>query len=188
MPNKENYAITPALIAGPPALAPALPRKEMTIQDLGGVLSRRRGIVIGGLLLTMGAAAIMFATSTRLYLGSAEIQVQKEAADALSMNTMMGPQNAPDAVDSNITLQTQAQISAVGFAGAASGEGVEPGEEPGFSTSLQSYRMGQGVVRGSRHTGPAQRAAGRRAGAPHASSEDLSIASRGKGCRWNPPD
>jgi polysaccharide biosynthesis transport protein len=110
MPNKENYAITPALIAGPPALAPALPRKEMTIQDLGGVLSRRRGIVIGGLLLTMGAAAIMFATSTRLYLGSAEIQVQKEAADALSMNTMMGPQNAPDAVDSNITLQTQAQI------------------------------------------------------------------------------
>jgi succinoglycan biosynthesis transport protein ExoP len=58
----------------------------------------------------VGVAAILFATSTRLYMGSAEIQVQKEAADALSMNTMMGPQNPTDAVDSNITLQTQAQI------------------------------------------------------------------------------
>jgi polysaccharide biosynthesis transport protein len=108
MLNKESFAITPTLLAGTPA--PGLARKEMTIQDLGGVLSRRRGIVIGGLLLAMGAAAILFATSTRLYLGSAEIQVQKEAADTLSMNTMMGPQNSPDAVDSNITLQTQAQI------------------------------------------------------------------------------
>jgi succinoglycan biosynthesis transport protein ExoP len=108
MPNKESFAITPTLIAGTPAPAP--PRKEMTIQDLGGILSRRRGILVGGLLFAMGVAAIMFATSTRLYLGSAEIQVQKEAADALSMNTMMGPQNPTDAIDSNITLQTQAQI------------------------------------------------------------------------------
>jgi succinoglycan biosynthesis transport protein ExoP len=108
MPEKNNFAIAPALIAGTPA--PVLPRHEMTIQDLGGILSRRRGIVIGGLLLTMGAAAVMFATSTRLYSGSAQIQVQKEAADALSMNTMMGPQSQSDAVDSNITLQTQAQI------------------------------------------------------------------------------
>jgi len=108
MPNKENFAITPTLIAGTPAPAP--PRKEMTIQDLGGILSRRRGILLGGFVLCMGVAAILFSTSTRLYLGSAEIQVQKEAADTLSMNTMMGPQNPTDAVDSNITLQTQAQI------------------------------------------------------------------------------
>jgi succinoglycan biosynthesis transport protein ExoP len=108
MPNKDNFAIAPALIAGTPA--PALPRKEMTIQDLGGILSRRRGILLGGFVLSMGVAAILFSTSTRLYLGSAEIQVQKEAADTLSMNTMMGPQNPTDAIDSNITLQTQAQI------------------------------------------------------------------------------
>jgi succinoglycan biosynthesis transport protein ExoP len=108
MPDKNNFAIAPTLIGGAPAPAP--PRKEMTIQDLGGILSRRRGILLGGFVLCMGAAAVLFATSTRLYMGSAEIQVQKESADALSMNTMMGPQNPTDAVDSNITLQTQAQI------------------------------------------------------------------------------
>jgi succinoglycan biosynthesis transport protein ExoP len=108
MPAKNDFAMVPAVIA--PTPAPMLPRKEMTIQDLWGILGRRRGIVLGVLLLTVGATAVVFAFSTRLYKGSAEIQVQKEAADALSMNTMMGPESQPDAVDSNINLQTQAQI------------------------------------------------------------------------------
>ena len=109
MPTKNELSITPAVIAGTPA--PMMPaRKEMTVQDLWGILSRRRGIVLGVLLLTVAAAATLFATSTRLYSASAEIQVQKESADALSMNTMMGAEPASDAVESNITLQTQAQI------------------------------------------------------------------------------
>jgi succinoglycan biosynthesis transport protein ExoP len=109
MPTKNDLAIAPAVIAGTPA--PMMPlRKEMTIQDLWGILARRRGIVLGVLLLTIAAAATLFATATRLYQASAEIQVQKESADALSMDTMMGPETASDAVESNITLQTQAQI------------------------------------------------------------------------------
>src|SRR3984957_13838373 len=112
MPINDNFAIaptpTPTLIHSTPL--PALPRKEMSIQDLTGILSRRRGIFIGALVLCLGVGALKFGTSTRLYLGSAQIQVQKESADALSMNTVMGPQNLPDAVDSNITLQTQAEI------------------------------------------------------------------------------
>ena len=106
---KNDFSMIPTVIAGAPA--PIMPvRKEMTIQDLWGILARRRRIIIGVLLVTIGAAAIVFASATRLYKGSAEIQVQKEAADTLSMNTMMGPESQPDAVDSNITLQTQAQI------------------------------------------------------------------------------
>ena len=109
MPTKNELAITPTVIAGTPMpLMPA--RKEMTVQDLWGILSRRRGIVLGVLLLTISVAATLFATATRLYKGSAEIQVQKETADALSMDTMMGPETAPDAVESNVNLQTQAQI------------------------------------------------------------------------------
>ena len=109
MPTKNELATTPTVIAGTPA--PVMPmRKEMTVQDLWGILSRRRSIVLGILLLTIAVAATLFATSTRLYKASAEIQVQKESADALSMDTMMGPESASDAVESNVNLQTQAQI------------------------------------------------------------------------------
>ncbi len=107
MPGKDSFAMTPTLIAGNPAV---LPRKEMTIQDLWGILSRRRKIVLGALLVTMSLAGILFAVSTRLYKGTAEIQVQKESSDALSMDSMIGPESQSDSVDSNITLQTQAQI------------------------------------------------------------------------------
>src|ERR1700744_1445486 len=112
MPINDNFAIapthTPTLINS--ATLPALSRKEMSIQDLTGILSRRREIFIGAMIICLGAGALKFATTTRLYMGSAQIQVQKESADALSMNTVMGPQNLPDAVDSNITIQTQAGI------------------------------------------------------------------------------
>ena len=109
MPTKNELVMTPAVISGTPA--PIMPaRKEMTVQDLWGILSRRRGIVLGVLLLTIVVAAILFATSTRLYSASAEIQVQKESADALSMDTMMGAEPPSDSVESNVNLQTQAQI------------------------------------------------------------------------------
>ena len=109
MPTKNELVMTPAVISGTPA--PIMPvRKEMTVQDLWGILSRRRGIVLGVLLLTIVVAGILFATSTRLYSASAEIQVQKESADALSMDTMMGAEPTSDSVELNVNLQTQAQI------------------------------------------------------------------------------
>ena len=109
MPTKNEFAMTPAVIAGTPApLMPA--RKEMSFQDLWGIMSRRRKIFLSAFLLTIAVSGVLFATATRLYKGSAEIQVQKEAADTLSMNNMLGPELQSDAVDSNVTLQTQAQI------------------------------------------------------------------------------
>jgi len=123
---KDEFATSPTVIAGTPM--PVLPRKEMTIQDLWGILSRRRKLVACVFMLTVAAVAVLFATSTRLYIGSAEIQVQKEPADTLSMETMMGPESQSDALDSNITLQTQAQILQVGFTRVAGNQRAEPGE------------------------------------------------------------
>jgi polysaccharide biosynthesis transport protein len=109
MATKNEFAMTPAVIAGMPApLMPA--RREMTIQDLWGVLSRRRAIVLSVLLFTIAAIGVLFAMATRLYKGTAEIQVQKESADALGLDNMMGGESQSDAVDGTITLQTQAQI------------------------------------------------------------------------------
>jgi succinoglycan biosynthesis transport protein ExoP len=109
MPTKNELAMTPTVIAGTP-MPLMTARKEMTVQDLWGIMSRRRDIVLGVLVLTIAVTGALFATATRLYKASAEIQVQKESADALSMNTMMGPETASDAVESNVNLQTQAQI------------------------------------------------------------------------------
>src|ERR1700761_4196728 len=104
---RNDLAMTPAVI-GPPVTV--VQNKEVTIQDLWGILSKRRGVFFIVLVLTIALAAVAFAFSTRLYKGVAEIQVQKEAVDTLNMNTVMGPELQSDAIDSNITLQTQAQI------------------------------------------------------------------------------
>ena len=107
MPQNNNFAMTPNVLPGTPAV---LPRKEMTIQDLWDILTRRRMVVLGTLLAFMTLAGIFFAVATRLYKGTAVIQVQKDSADALSMDSVIGPESQSDSVDSNITLQTQAQI------------------------------------------------------------------------------
>ena len=108
MPTKNELAVTPTVISG--MSVPMLPRKEMTIQDLWGILTRRRIIVLSVFLVTIAVGGLLFAGATRLYKGTAEIQVQKESADALGMDTMMGSESQSDALDANITLQTQAQI------------------------------------------------------------------------------
>jgi polysaccharide biosynthesis transport protein len=93
------------------ALRVEQPPKEMTIQDLFALLARRRVLIAAVVAVAIAAAVIKYANTTRMYKGSATIQVQKDSMDALSLNEMMGT-NAPpaDALESNITLQTQAQI------------------------------------------------------------------------------
>jgi polysaccharide biosynthesis transport protein len=108
MPIKNDLMLNPGIISGTPA--PVAARHEMTIQDLWKVLSRRKWIALNIFLLVAAAGAILFACSTRLYRATAQIQVQKDAADALDLNNMTGAESQSDAVDANITLQTQAQI------------------------------------------------------------------------------
>ena len=109
MPFRSDLVVTPSLHSTPPP--PMGARQEMTIQDLWKVLSRRRWIVLNVFMLVVAAGATLFACSTRLYKATAEIQVQKDSADALGLNNMTGSgESASDAVDANVTLQTQAQI------------------------------------------------------------------------------
>lgn len=87
------------------------PEKELTIKDLWGIFLRRKPIVLGTLAICIGAAIFLCVVGTRRYEAKGELQVQKETADALGLESMMGDaEGATDALDANITIQTQAQV------------------------------------------------------------------------------
>jgi succinoglycan biosynthesis transport protein ExoP len=83
----------------------------LTLLDLWKMLRRRRWVIFTILLLLIGAAIVASIFSTRRYEAKGEIQVQKDSSDALGLDAMMGSAaGATDALDANITLQTQAKI------------------------------------------------------------------------------
>src|SRR5580658_4931791 len=101
----RTEAITPRL------WAPAPREKELTIKDLWNTLSRRKAILLGSVILFVGGGIVYCATATRLYKATSEVQVQKETADALGLESMIGPvESESDALEASITLQTQAQV------------------------------------------------------------------------------
>jgi succinoglycan biosynthesis transport protein ExoP len=83
-----------------------------TVGDLLDVFRRRRGLMAAIFLGTFTLAMVAFFNATRLYKGSAEIQVQKGSADAVGLDGVRGGAGdaGEDAMESNITLQTEAQI------------------------------------------------------------------------------
>ena len=85
---------------------------EMTVADVLLILRRRKFIVLSVCLLCLGLAAIKCIFGTRRYESEASIQVQKEASDSLGIESALGSasEGASDALDYNITLQTQAKI------------------------------------------------------------------------------
>ncbi len=92
-------------------LFPEPSRRELTVGDLWGVLMRRKGIIAATTIAIFALAVLYCATTKRLYKATATVQVQKDSADALSLNQMMGPSEAAgDTLESNITLQTEALI------------------------------------------------------------------------------
>ncbi len=85
--------------------------RPLTLGDLRHIFRRRRSVVVGCLAFCVGAAALVCIFSTRRYQASGEIQVQKDSSDALGLDSMMGAaEGASDALDANITLQTQADL------------------------------------------------------------------------------
>jgi succinoglycan biosynthesis transport protein ExoP len=85
--------------------------RELSIKDLLNTLLRRKEILLGSLAFFICAGIIYCAFSTRLYKAKSEVQVQKESADALGLDSMIGGgAGGSDALDANITLQTQAQV------------------------------------------------------------------------------
>jgi capsular exopolysaccharide synthesis family protein len=85
--------------------------RELTLDDLRKILVRRRAIVVGSVLLMFGLAVVVSIFSPRRYQASGQLQVQKESMDGLGLSSMMGDAGgASDALDGNITIQTQATI------------------------------------------------------------------------------
>ncbi len=83
-----------------------------TVGDLLDIFRRRRLLMAAIFLGTFTLAMVAFFSATRLYKGSAEIQVQKGSADTIGLDGMRGGGGdaGEDAMESNITLQTEAQI------------------------------------------------------------------------------
>jgi len=110
--SPREIVLRPAPLAQTsPRMVPALPaEKELTIQDLWGVCSRQRAVILGAVVLCLAAAIAYCATTTRLYKATSQIQVQKESADGLGLANSNGATGDADALDANITLQTQAQV------------------------------------------------------------------------------
>jgi capsular exopolysaccharide synthesis family protein len=112
-----------SLVAHPVPAVPTVPygpipsyglpaEKELSIKDLLQLLARRRGTVIVTLLFFLTAATLVCVFSTRRYEATAELQVQKETGSPLGLEGGAGEDGSSysDALQDNITLQTQASI------------------------------------------------------------------------------
>jgi capsular exopolysaccharide synthesis family protein len=84
----------------------------VTVQDILGFLRRRRPIILttGGVLL--GACLLWCIFGTKLYSASGQIQIQKENSDAFGLEGALSgaADSASDALDYNVTLETQSNI------------------------------------------------------------------------------
>jgi polysaccharide biosynthesis transport protein len=85
--------------------------RELTMNDLWSLFGRRRAIVVGSVALLLSLAILVCVFSERRYEATGQLQVQKESMDGLGLSSMMGEAGgATDALDANITIQTQATI------------------------------------------------------------------------------
>ncbi len=85
---------------------------DLTIQALVAIFRRRRVLITITTTVCFTLAALFCICTSRRYSATAEIQVQKSSADGLGLESMMSSAggDATDALDANITLQTQATI------------------------------------------------------------------------------
>jgi succinoglycan biosynthesis transport protein ExoP len=85
---------------------------DLTIQALMAILRRRWVLITRTIAICFTLAALFCIFTSRRYSATAEIQVQKSSADGLGLESMMSSAggDATDALDANITLQTQANI------------------------------------------------------------------------------
>jgi succinoglycan biosynthesis transport protein ExoP len=85
--------------------------RELTINDLLKIFVRRRVIIVGAVLVMFSLAVLACIFTPRRYEATGQLQVQKESMDGLGLSSMMGDAaGASDALDGNITIQTQATI------------------------------------------------------------------------------
>ena len=106
----------PKQLSAPPNQTFAPPNQisapqELTISGLFNVLRRRKAIVLLTTLACFSLAALACIFMTRRYEATGEIQVLKQSPGELGPDGMKsGDDGAADALQDNITLQTQANI------------------------------------------------------------------------------
>lgn len=84
---------------------------ELTLGHLWNVLRRRKGIIVSSLLAAMIAAVLLCTFTQRRYRATGEVQVEKGSLDGLGLSNLMGAgTDGGDALDGNITIQTEATI------------------------------------------------------------------------------
>ena len=90
----------------------SLPEKELTLRDLLTVFRRRRRVIYGTFLTFVILTAVYCMFCTRRYQATGTVQVQKESADGMGLESLMSGagDSASDALGANINLQTQADI------------------------------------------------------------------------------
>jgi succinoglycan biosynthesis transport protein ExoP len=87
------------------------PSRELTLGDLWNLCLRRRAIIAGTVLTLFALASLVSVFSERRYEATGQLQVQKDSMDGLGLSSMMGDAaGATDALDANITIQTEATI------------------------------------------------------------------------------
>ena len=92
-------------------MTPLPVEKELTVKDLWSACSRQRGFILAVMGVCLLVTIAYCATATRLYKATSQVQVQKDSADGLGLaNANGGAAGDADALDANITLQTQAEV------------------------------------------------------------------------------
>jgi succinoglycan biosynthesis transport protein ExoP len=84
---------------------------ELTLREVGVMLTRRRFIIYVSLLICFLLAILALIVSTRRYKSVGEIELQKDSTASLGIQTTDNNGDAPsDALEVNMIIQTQAQI------------------------------------------------------------------------------
>ena len=82
---------------------------ELTIREIGMMLSRRRAIIYTSLAMFLLLAILALSVATRRYRSVGEIELQKDTRSSLGLQT--DSEDAPsDALEVNMLIQTQAKI------------------------------------------------------------------------------
>jgi polysaccharide biosynthesis transport protein len=86
--------------------------QELTLLDTWQIVKGRRRTVLLSTVVAIGIALCVGLFSTRRYESKGEIQIQKDSTDALGLDSMIGGNTVTvsDALDANVTLQTEAKI------------------------------------------------------------------------------
>ena len=86
-------------------------KDELTLKSLWAVLRRRRRVVYWSLAIWVVLGALVCLIMTPKYRAIGEIEVAKQSSDGLGLQSLMPTtDNISDAMDANITLETQANI------------------------------------------------------------------------------